>query len=159
MHDDNVELVTWSNAFSCGVKLIDDQHKALIDLINEMFNHVTGNEEEEHEYFHEVIYEAVKYIKIHMATEEKILSAVKFSGYTGHMKEHNTFIRTVSKNIKDHEAGKKVTLSLFTKFLKDWVISHIEIMDKQYFEYLRHIASRKADGKLGINSSDVAIFC
>jgi hypothetical protein len=31
-------------------------------------------------------------------------------------------------------------------------------MDKQYFEYFKKLASRKADGTLSINSDDVALF-
>jgi len=149
------ELITWSDKFSCGVKLIDDQHKTLVELVNEMFNHVTGNDLQEHNYFNRVINDAVAYVKTHFATEEKLMLATKFDGYTEHKKEHETFILAVVENIKDYEAGKRLTLSTFTRFLKDWVLSHIALMDKKYFEYFKKVASRKADGKLSINSEDV----
>ena len=149
------EFVSWSPKLSCGVKVIDDQHKGLVDLINEMFDHVSGNYTQEKDYFNRVIQEAVKYVKNHFATEEKIMIATKFAGYPGHKKEHEHFIKTVVENIKDYEAGKRFTLSTFTRFLKDWVFSHIALMDKQYFEYFKSIASRKDDGKLTINLSEL----
>jgi len=155
MTKENIELVTWSDRLSCGITLIDDQHKALVDLVNDMFKHATGNETQEHDYFNRVIQEAVKYVKVHFATEEKIMLATKFSGYAEHKKEHEKFILAVVSNIKDYEAGKRLTLSTFTKFLKDWILSHIAMMDKQYFEYFKTIASRKADGKLSITSADI----
>jgi len=155
MTKESIELVTWSDRLSCGIALIDDQHKGLVNLVNEMFKHVTGNETQEHDYFSRVIQEAVKYVKVHFATEEKIMLATKFSGYAEHKKEHEKFILAVVNNIKDYEAGKRLTLSAFTKFLKDWVLSHIAMMDKQYFEYFKTIASRKADGKLSITSADI----
>jgi len=155
MVKDNLELVTWSNKLSCGIKLIDDQHKGLVDLVNDMFKHVTGNAVNEKDYFQRVIQEAVKYVKVHFATEEKIMLATKFSGYAEHKKEHEKFVLAVVNNIKDYEAGKRLTLSSFTKFLKDWILSHIAMMDKQYFEYFKMIASRKADGKLSITSADI----
>jgi hemerythrin len=151
----DTELVTWSNTLSCGVKLIDDQHKELVNLVNEMFNHVTGNQIQERNYFDRVIQEAVKYVRIHFATEEKIMIATKFSGYNDHKKAHESFVLAVAKNIKDYQDGKRLTLSSFTKFLKDWILSHIAVMDKQYFEYFSKIASRKADGKLSITSADI----
>ena len=40
----HAELVEWTDKLSCGVKLIDDQHKGLVSLVNEMFNHINGNE-------------------------------------------------------------------------------------------------------------------
>ena len=152
---DKYELITWSHKLSCGIKLIDEQHKGLVDLVNEMFKHVTGNDVQEYDYFNRVIQEAVKYIKIHFATEEKIMLGTKFSGYAKHKKEHESFVLAVVNNIKDYEAGKRLTLSSFTKFLKDWILSHIAVMDKQYFEYFKQIASRKADGKLSITSADI----
>ena len=154
---EKVELITWSNRLSCGIKLIDDQHKGLVNLLNDMFNHVTGNEKLEHDYFNKVIHEAVNYIKVHFATEEKILLSTKFAGYAEHKKEHDNFVRKVVENIRDYEAGKRLTLSSFTKFLKEWVLSHIAVMDKQYFEYLKKIASRKTDGKLSITSADIPV--
>jgi hemerythrin len=81
--------------------------------------------------------------------------ATKFSGYDDHKKAHDSFVLAVAKNIKDYQEGKRLTLSSFTKFLKDWILSHIAVMDKRYFEYFSKIASRKADGKLSITSADI----
>jgi len=149
------ELIKWSSTFECGLKLIDDQHKALVALVNDMFNHVTGKEADERAYFKKIILEVTTYVKVHFATEEKILTATKFHGYAEHKREHDNFIYTVTKNIKDFESGKRLSFKNFTKFLKDWVLSHIAVMDKQYFEYFRKIATRKDDGKLSIDSNDV----
>ena len=156
MQNEEVELISWSNKFECGIKLIDDQHKGLVNLVNEMFNHVTGNDVQEKDYFNRVINEMVKYVKTHFATEEKLMLATKFSGYGEHKKEHDTFILTVVNNINDYKAGKRLTLSSFTRFLKDWTLSHIAVMDKQYFDYFRKIATRKADGKLSISPDDIS---
>ena len=133
------ELITWSDKFSCGIKMIDDQHKALVALINQMFNHVTGNEKQEYDYFNKVIMEAIKYIKVHFATEEKLMLATNFPGYAEHKKAHNRFIFTVIENITDYKAGKKFILYAFTKFLKEWVLSHVALMDKQFFEHIRNL--------------------
>jgi hemerythrin len=156
--DNSDDLVTWSNSLSCGVKLIDDQHMELVRLVNDLFHHVTGNQNQEHDYFNNVIHELVKYVRVHFATEEKIMQATKFSGYPEHKKAHESFVATVAQNIKDYQDGKRLTLSTFTKYLKDWILSHIAVMDKQYFEYFKKLASRKANGKLSINADDVALF-
>jgi len=149
------ELITWTNKFSSGVKLVDEQHQQLVELVNEMFNHVTGNDIQEHNYFNRVINEAVSYVKTHFATEEKLMLMTKFEGYDEHKKEHDSFVLAVVENIKDYKAGKRLTLSTFTRFLKDWVLSHIALMDKKYFDYFNKIATRKADGKLSITAEDV----
>jgi hemerythrin len=138
-----------------GIKLIDDQHKGLLDLVNNLFNHVSGDEATERAYFQKVIQTAVNYVKVHFATEEKIMLATRFPGYAEHKKAHDTFVLTVVDSIRDFEAGKKFTLAGFTRFLKDWVLTHIAIMDKQYFTYFKQIATRKANGRLTINQGDL----
>lgn len=149
------EMINWSSAFSVGVKIIDEQHKGLIDLINDLFNHVTGDEAAEREYFKKVIRKTVQYVKVHFATEEKIMLQVQFAGYHEHKRAHDAFILNVVDSIREFEAGKKFVLSLFIKFLKDWILTHIAIMDKQYFTYFKQIASRKGDGRLSITLDDV----
>ncbi|WP_461256693.1 bacteriohemerythrin [Treponema sp. R80B11-R83G3] len=148
--------VAWSNTYSMGVKLIDDQHKGLIDFVNDLFNHASGNENEERTYFALVIQQAVQYIKEHFKAEEKLMIGTKFPGYAGHKKVHDEFTLTVVKSVKDFESGKRLVLEKFAYFLKDWVLTHIAVMDRQYADYFRKIATRKADGKLSITKADIA---
>jgi len=153
----NPNLVTWSATYSVGIKLIDDQHKELLSLVNDMYNHVNNEDEEaERAYFKGIIRQAVDYVKIHFATEEKIMKGTNFQGYAGHKKAHDSFILSVVDAIKEFEEGKRVPLISFTHFIKDWILTHIAIMDKQYFEHLMKIATRKSNGKLSITQEAIA---
>jgi len=149
------DLIIWTDKLACGIKTIDDQHKALVDLVNDMFKHATGNEKQEKDYFHKVIQEVINYVKTHFAAEERILAATKFAGYAEHKKEHEEFVLTVVENVREYESGNRLSLSSFTRYLKDWILSHIAYMDKQYFVYFRKIATRKDNGKLSITSADL----
>ena len=151
-----VEYVKWSESYSMGIKQIDDQHKGLLAIVNDLFNHPTGNEAEEFAYFKGVIQKAVDYARDHFALEEKYMIATKFPGYAEHRKAHEEFIVTVVKTVTDFEAGKRLYFTNFSHFLKDWVLSHIAVMDKQYGGYFRKIATRKADGKLSITWADIS---
>jgi len=154
-HKKDDKYVSWSNHYSMGIKLIDDQHKGLLDFVNDLFNHSTGNEDEERAYFKDVIQVAVSYVKTHFATEEKYMVATKFPGYAEHKKTHDEFILTVVKSVKDFDTGKRLVLEKFAYFLKDWVLSHVAGMDILYAQYFKKIATRKEDGKLSISASDL----
>jgi hemerythrin len=130
------ESIAWSSKLKCGIKLIDDQHKELVDLINEIYDHVTGNNVQKHHYLNKVIKEAVKNLKSHFATEEKIMLAAKFAGYAEHKKEHDKFVFSIIEKISDYKAGNRDNLSTFAIFLKDWALSHIAFVDKLDFEFL-----------------------
>jgi hemerythrin len=139
-----------------GIKILDDQHKGLLDFVNEIFSHASGDEKEERAWFKEVIQQAVSYVKEHFATEEKYMVATKFPGYAAHKKVHDEFTLTVVKSVKEFDAGKRLVLEKFAYFLKDWVLSHVAVMDRQYSDYFKKIATRKADGKLSITKDDIA---
>jgi hemerythrin len=72
--------VEWSESYSLGIKMIDDQHKGLLDIVNDLYSHSTGNEFEEMLYFKDVIHQSVEYIKNHFQVEEKLLIATKYPG-------------------------------------------------------------------------------
>jgi hemerythrin len=149
------DLVRWSPTFSVGIRLIDEQHKELLNLTNDLFNHCIGDEAAEKAYFAKVIHEAVNYVKIHFSTEEKIMLKTNFSGYLDHKREHDAFVLMVVDQIQAFKEGKKFNLTVFTKFLKNWILTHIALKDKQYFDYFKKVATRKQDGKLSITREDL----
>ena len=147
--------VAWSDTYSVGIKLLDDQHRGLLDFVNDLFNHATGNTDEEHAYFQKVIQQATQYISEHFITEEECMLATNFSGYSEHKKAHDDFKFAVVKSVNEYKAGKIQTLENFANFLKEWIASHVAIMDKQYGLYFRKIAAIKKDGKLNDTLAEI----
>jgi hemerythrin len=149
------EYLSWSPTLSMGITLIDKQHKEIIKLTNELYNHCIGDPESERKYFRKVIKKAVEYVKIHFATEERIMIKTGYPGYAEHKKEHDAFIINILEMIKTYKVDSKMTLVEFSHFLKDWVLTHIAFCDKEYFSYFKQIATRKKDGTLSINIADI----
>ena len=147
--------VSWSKHYSMGIKLIDDQHKGLIDFVNDLFNHSNGKEEEERAYFKDVIQVAISYAKTHFATEEKYMLATKFQGYAEHKKAHDLFIITIVDTVKDFKSGKRLVLEKFAYFLKEWILTHVAGMDVLYAQYFKKISAIKKDGQLNISVADL----
>ena len=145
----------WSDSYSMGIKVVDEQHKGLMEFVNDIFNQRIENEKEELIWFRNIIQQMVKYIKIHFQTEESLMQATNFPGYVDHKKIHNTFVLTVIKAAREYDEGKRLVRAKFAFFLRDWIQSHIAIMDKQYSEYFWKIATRKEDGKLSITRADI----
>jgi len=131
------EHVSWSESYSMGVKIVDDQHKGLLNFVNDLFNHATGNEEEERVYFNKVINGALQYVKMHFSTEEKLMTLNSFPGYAEHKKAHDDFKLMVIKSVKDFDSGEHLVLEKFANFLKDWILTHIAKVDKQYADYFK----------------------
>ena len=144
MGKEEAELVTWTPAFSVGIEIVDEQHKGLLDMVNDMFNHVSGDAAEEDAYIAEVIQKTVRYIKVHFNTEEDIMIRANFPGYKEHKAAHDAFVLTVVGYIDSFDANGTLALADFTRFLKEWILTHIAVMDKQYFEYFKQSGEQLA---------------
>jgi len=147
----------WDNSFSLGIKLIDDQHKKILDFAFDSLTNAPQNEEERDEYFKEVIAQVVEYIKVHFATEEGIMLATKFPDYCEHKKAHEAFVMAVLNSVRDYETGNRMALENFSNFTKKWVLTHIAVMDIKYIEYLKKITISIGDGKRGVSMWDLNI--
>ena len=155
MIEEKVTSVTWSDTYSVGIKLLDDQHKGLLDLVNDLFNHSTGHVDEEHAYFQAVIQQAQQYVFEHFVVEEECMLALNFPGYADHKMTHDEFKLTVVKNINEYKTGKIPALENFADFLKDWIASHVIDMDKQYSLFFRKIGAVNKNGKLNDVLADI----
>ena len=153
--DRKSELVSWSSAFSVGIKIIDDQHRELLNLVNDMFNHISEDKTLEQAYIGKIVQQAVQFVKTHFKTEEAIMVHINFPGYAEHKRAHDAFVQIVVENVKNFENGQTFVLADFTRYLKEWILTHIAIMDKQYFTYLKRTASHKPDGELNLNWDDI----
>jgi hemerythrin len=138
-------LVEWNTKYSVGIKLIDEQHKKLIEMTNTLYKGCLGGEEAARTYFMETIQEAVDYVKYHFSTEEKLMAKVNYPSLADHRKQHESFVLKILMDVKNFRDGQKFVPILFVRFLNDWVLSHIAVMDKQYAKYILQL---KKEGSL-----------
>lgn len=134
MADKNV--VKWQNSYSIGIKLIDGQHKQLIDLTNKLFASCLVSQDRAEKIFLNTIHEAVDYVGYHFGTEEKVMERVNYPEFRAHKQLHNEFIREVFTKVEEFKSGKVFTPIAFVYYLRDWVLHHIAVTDKKMGEYL-----------------------
>ena len=144
-------FVSWEHRFSINIPLIDSQHKKLIDLANELHKACRFDTTAAKEQFRNTIREAVAYVQYHFSVEEQLMTKTAYKEFTEHKKHHTEFIQEVLDNVAAFENGKKFIPNQFVRFLRDWVLSHIAIVDIKFGEY---IVNLQKNGKL----SDVSII-
>ncbi|MDR1128795.1 MAG: bacteriohemerythrin [Treponema sp.] len=135
-------VVKWDDAYSVGVKLIDDQHKELIRMTNELSLGCQKGGSEAEIYFMKVIQGAVKYVKTHFTTEEIIMDRLKYPEYLEHKKQHEEFVAEVLKDVKAFEAGGKLVPLEFAQFLQKWVLNHIAKSDKRWGNFFAELRKK-----------------
>ena len=123
-------FVDWTEEFSVGIKDIDDQHKILVGMLNQLNQGVI--ERKGAECMKKIILEMIAYAGTHFATEEKLMVKFGYPDYPNHKKEHDRFAKKAQDlKTRVEAAGFMMGLEVLT-FLKDWLKNHILHTDKKY---------------------------
>ena len=129
------DSVVWEDSFSVGFKPIDDQHKTLVDMINELFQACKAGVVEADMAFLQIIKKALDYAETHFADEEDYLSEANYPHLDEQKEQHEAFVEEVQKTIEEFEAGN-IEPIYFARYLKNWLLNHIAVYDKRYAPYL-----------------------
>ena len=127
-------LFQWNSSFSVNNTDIDNQHKKLVTLINEL--HDAMGHGKSKEVLSGIFSELVSYTKYHFKFEEDQLEKHKYPNLAVHKLEHKKLTDQAIKLKQDFDAGKAVISIELLNFLKDWLKSHILESDKKYVTYI-----------------------
>ncbi|HTH13782.1 MAG TPA: bacteriohemerythrin, partial [Spirochaetia bacterium] len=126
--------IVWSAALEVGHKVIDAQHKRLVDLVNRLSAALRSGQARATQ--EKVLAELIDYTQTHFGDEETLFKASKYPDQKGHLAQHQDFVQTVSQFQADFTAGRVVLGSDTLKFLKDWLVNHIQGTDRGIVKYL-----------------------
>jgi len=128
-------FVAWRDDLSVGIDSIDDDHKKLLSLINNLQTAVyypTGEAFER-----QALKELVDYTKYHFEREEKLMRDNDYPDYEPHKRQHEAMIAKVNGFMEAYEKDREGTVEELTQFLKGWLIEHIAGTDQKYSGHLR----------------------
>ncbi len=130
-----VGTVKWSEQWESGHPLIDEQHKALIQLGNQLITEAlpTGDIVKEEELLEKVIREMIN----HFVCEEKIMRECKYPETTAHEVTHELLIAKAFQ--MEEEFHKRILKAgfVFNFVVEEIIVGHIATEDVKYFPYLK----------------------
>lgn len=128
-------FIDWSNNLSVDIKGLDDQHKKLIDLINQLNEAMKVGKGKD--VIGKVLASLIDYTKYHFGTEEKLMQTHSYPSYIIHKKAHDDLTKQALDLQKKLEAGNLAITIEVMGFLKDWLSKHIMSTDKQYSSFFK----------------------
>jgi hemerythrin-like metal-binding protein len=129
-----MSYINWNDSLSVCIESIDEQHKKLINLINEFYENIKNNST--NDVLSLLIKGMREYTVFHFKNEENLFMLHHYPNYLQHKTEHEDFINKV-KDFEDRFNNGKLIVSFeITNFLKSWLKQHIQGTDKQYTEFL-----------------------
>jgi|GEM_PF-227304 len=127
-------FIEWSPALSVGDPLLDQQHQKLVEMVNTLHDAMATQSAQFQ--IKELLDSLVEYTQKHFGYEEERMRSANYPHLAGHQRLHTDLLNQVGALHEKFKCGKKINMKLM-KFLKDWLINHIQKSDKQYSPYLK----------------------
>ena len=138
-----MDIIIWNvDKMGMGIKIIDEQHKNLISIINDLANAIEKKEQKD--VLFEIVDRLIEYTKYHFQTEEEYFDSFDFDDKSLHKSEHKYFIehfKGIKKGLeKGIKKGDKSVIKLsedILMYLVDWFITHITGSDRDYMDLFK----------------------
>ena len=129
-----IEALPWKETYSVRVKTIDDHHKVLVKLINELNNAMLY--EKGRSAISSIIKGLVDYTIFHFDYEEKMLEKNGYGDLVNHKKIHVQFVNKMKEIQREFDSGEKELSKDVMDFLKVWLVEHIMGTDQKYSDLM-----------------------
>lgn len=128
-------FVEWHDSYSVGIEAIDNDHKKLLNLINQL--QTAAHYQTDPKYEREAFDALVDYTKTHFKREEELMETHGYPTYAAHKGEHEAMIAQVNEMLQRYQAKPHETIEEAVQFLKKWLVGHINGTDRGYSQFLR----------------------
>ncbi|MDF2875553.1 MAG: Bacteriohemerythrin [Sporomusa sp.] len=125
-------MVLWKHVYELGIPAIDEQHKKLFEIANEI-DKLLNNELIIDKYDHivAIVDELRDYTTEHFAAEEAYMLANKYPKFLSHKVLHNEFIEKMgSIDFGQIDNEQNAYLKEILNFVIEWLVDHILKEDK-----------------------------
>lgn len=128
-------FVEWTQEYSVGVRLFDDDHKILIDIANKLHDSVLAGSADDA--LNDAMSALDTYVQVHFRHEEEIFERTGYPNAVTHKGQHD-IAKMMFTSIRSGASRADVSqLAMeLAKVLKGWLLLHIQEEDKQYSAFL-----------------------
>ncbi len=117
----------WDDSLSVGIDIIDEHHRYLFDLINDLYDvviHKRGARD-----VARLIKSLDAYAKVHFRAEEQMMAHYGFEGIKRQETQHHAFEAKIREFYEELHANPLVAQFDVLSYLRDWLIKHIQVED------------------------------
>jgi diguanylate cyclase (GGDEF)-like protein/hemerythrin-like metal-binding protein len=117
-------MIAWNDGLSVGVEVLDNDHKKLLKIINNLSNAIDENMSKE--ILSGIFADLEEYTVIHFSREESYIKKCNKEGFRAHKTQHDMFVAKIPElktnllNSSSYMSAQEITV-----FLTDWLVNHI----------------------------------
>jgi hemerythrin len=128
--------IVWREQMGIGIREIDDDHRTLLEIINQM-DDLAQSERLDRAEMAGCLLRLIRYTREHFDREERLMTSVRFPGFVQHQELHDTFAETIlSQSQRFVDTPEMVTARSVHIILSDWVLRHVVGADRDIIPHL-----------------------
>jgi methyl-accepting chemotaxis protein len=128
------DLIRWGKSLMVDIPTIDEQHKQLVRLMNDL--HKSMKSRESALAMERILGRLVDYTVMHFGTEEELFKKYNYPEREQHTAIHKKLVARVGDFQKKLKSGDATVSMDLMDFLKDWLVNHIKGTDAKYAPFL-----------------------
>ena len=123
-------LIVWDKRLETGHGKIDEQHKALVEIVNRL--HGAMKQGKGKEELGGILVFLKDYTVTHFAMEEQLMAQHNYSGAVKHKQIHAELVHQVADLVDKFQKGTATLTLPVMNFLEDWLVQHIQGEDYRF---------------------------
>ncbi|MFC1681980.1 bacteriohemerythrin [Pseudomonadota bacterium] len=128
-------IVIWREEYNVNVREIDEQHKTMLELVNNIHCAVEARIGKDD--LVELLGQLVDFTRGHFSTEEQLMKKHDYPDLAEHHKEHRLLLQYLVDLLDAVSSGKRLTFYSDYDVSTDWALTHISEHDQDLGVFLR----------------------
>jgi len=133
-------LLMWTEKLSVGVKVLDEDHKKMIHMVNELHGAIQAADamgQMDRQEIEIALHRLQNYTHYHFAREEALLSKTGYANLEDHKQKHQALLDALMEmSARFIGSTDPVAATELMQFMYDWLTHHVNVTDKRYTEHL-----------------------
>lgn len=126
----------WDQSLSVECDLIDNQHRELINLVNELENSITTGLSSE--LLGKSLKFIVNYTRYHFSAEEELMRSIGYDDLKRHKQIHDDLITKIIEILRKMKEGQDPDFLDLVNYFINWVKQHVMEEDRKIGQFWRH---------------------
>ena len=128
-----MDRVVWDEGLSVGIQMADRDHQRIMDLINQVLDGMAGIKPEAD--LSGFLDDLIGFAREHFRREEELMRVRDYPELQSHREVHR-FLEKKLSGYKTAFLAGEAEVGLAAELMKDWIVLHIQGVDKRYTRYL-----------------------
>ena len=125
-----MDFFGWEDWYTLGLEDFDAEHRNIARLQTELHDALQAGRHQTE--LRGLLGATLEAMRSHFEHEERMLAEANYAKLDLHQRQHAMFFKQVDEYVAEVDAGYLMISIKLVRFLRDWMVNHIDIADQLY---------------------------